>query len=306
MMTQRAFGKTGLMVSPLGFGSAPVGLLETDQKTTGQILNLLLDQGVNLIDTGECYAGAEAMIGRTVSHRRAEYVLVTKVGHKFPGATGADWSPALIRQSVENSLRLLRTDRLDVVLLHTPDLATLKRGDALAVIVEARAAGKIRFVGFSGDNEEAAYASTLPDVRVIEMSVNLADQTNIALVLPAAVKRNLGVIAKRPMANAAWRIGTLGEFYNGYAQPYAQRLAKMGLQPADLGLTGPAAQTWSEIALRFTLSIPGVHTAIVGTANPENARANLDFAGQGPLPAATVEKIRAAFQQANENWRGLT
>src|SRR5208282_5869656 len=98
------------------------------------------------------------------------------------------WSPDLISQTIDRSLRLLKTDVLDVMLLHSCDLETLKKGDALGALVQARAAGKIRFAGYSGDNDAAAYAAAHPDVAVIETSINLVDQANLDLVLPVAQK----------------------------------------------------------------------------------------------------------------------
>src|SRR6266404_2659161 len=95
-MEKRIFGRTGLSVSVLGFGAAPIGYLKTDRARVGQILNFLLDRGVNVID-------------ETVSHRRSEFVLVSKCGHKFPELQGEAWSPKMITQTVDRSLRRLRT-----------------------------------------------------------------------------------------------------------------------------------------------------------------------------------------------------
>ncbi|MDB5296464.1 MAG: aldo/keto reductase, partial [Phycisphaerales bacterium] len=83
-MKKTAFGRTGLEVTPLGFGAAPIGFLKTDQDKVASILNFMLDQGVNLIDTAAGYEGSEALIGAAVGHRRAEYVLVSKCGTKVP------------------------------------------------------------------------------------------------------------------------------------------------------------------------------------------------------------------------------
>jgi aryl-alcohol dehydrogenase-like predicted oxidoreductase len=310
VMNKVAFGRTGLEVSVLGFGSAPVGFLETDRRRVAQMLNLLLDSGVNVMDTGECYAGAEEMIGEAIGHRRDEYVLVTKCGHTVDGVNGAEWSAELIAQTVERSLRRLRTDRLDAVVLHGCSLETLKRGEALGALVAARRAGQVRFVGYSGDNEEAAHAAALSEVSVIETSVSICDQANIELVLPLAQRRQLGVIAKRPLANSAWRPRhELRGFYGRYAEPYAERLRRMGLKPAELGFDGPPEAAWPEIALRFTISVTGVHTAIVGTTSEQHVRANLAAAEKGPLPVAVCEKIREAFRRAQasagEAWTGL-
>lgn len=308
-MRNLPFGKTGLSVSPLGFGAAPIGFLNTDRDRVSGMLNFMLDAGVNLIDTAANYEGAEEVIGQTLGGRRQDYVLVTKCGTKLPDLEERAWSPELIAKTVDRSLRRLRTDRLDVVLLHSCDLKTLQKGDALGALVKAREAGKVRFVGYSGDNEAAAYAAGLPDVAVIETSVNVADQANIDSVLPKARQNNVGVLAKRPVANAAWKdLDQQPGMYKSYAVTYTDRLAKMRVDPAALGFAGDPGRVWPEVALRFTLSQPGVHCAIIGTTNPENARANLAAAEKGPLPAPAVEKLRQAFRAADPQgaWSGQT
>ncbi|MEX0776010.1 MAG: aldo/keto reductase [Phycisphaeraceae bacterium] len=306
-MEKRDFGNTGLRVSALGFGAAPVGYLKTDQQQVARMLNLMLDQGLSLIDTAECYAGSEEMIRQAVGHRRDEYVLVTKTGHDVPDTSGPEFSEERITGSIDRSLRRLGTDRLDVVLLHSCSREKLEQGEAVAALVKAREAGKIRFAGYSGDNEAAVYAATLEDIAVIETSVSIADQANIEGVLPVARRRGLGVEAKRPIANAAWKSGDQQPgFYKNYASEYHQRLAKMGLTTADLGFDGPENKVWPEIALRFTLSMPGVHCAIVGTTKTDNALANIAAAKKGPLPQPTVQAIRAAFARAQPaaGWPG--
>jgi aryl-alcohol dehydrogenase-like predicted oxidoreductase len=308
-MNKVTFGRTGLSASPLGFGAAPIGYLDTDRQRVARILNLLLDAGVNLVDTAANYPGAEEAIAATVGHRRGEFVLVSKCGWKVPGVDDPEWSAANVTKTVERSLRLLKTDRLDVMLLHSCGLDVLRKGEALGALARARDAGKVRFAGYSGDNEAAGYAATLPDVAVLQTSVSIADQANIDGVLPVARKHNVGVMAKRPIANAAWKdLSEQPGMYKSYAATYTDRLAKMRLDPAALGVSGPRDAAWSELALRFTLSQPGVHTAIIGTTNPENAKANLAAAQKGPLPADVVNKIREAFRAADREgkWVGQT
>jgi aryl-alcohol dehydrogenase-like predicted oxidoreductase len=308
-MRKVTFGKTGLSVSVLGFGAAPIGYLDTERERVARILNFMLDAGVNLIDTASNYPGAEEAIAETVGGRRDEYVLVSKCGPKLPDLDERAWSPELITKTVDRSLRQLRTDRLDVMLLHSCDLKTLQKGEAIDALVRAREAGKVRFVGYSGDNDAAEYAASLPDVAVIETSVNLADQVNIDLVLPKTVANNVGVLAKRPVANAAWKdIDQQPGMYKSYAKTYTERLARMKLDPAALGVSGPPEKAWPELALRFTLSQPGVHCAIIGTTNPDNAKANIAVADKGPLPAEAVRKVREAFRRADPQraWLGQT
>jgi aryl-alcohol dehydrogenase-like predicted oxidoreductase len=307
-INRRPLGRTGYSVSPLGFGAAPVGFLKTEQKQIATILNHLLDAGMNLIDTAAAYEGSEEAIGKAVSHRRDDFVLVSKCGQKFAGLPGEAWSAAMISATIDRSLQRLGTDHIDIMLLHSCDLGVLEKGEALGALVQARAAGKIRFAGYSGDNQVVAYAAALPEIAVIETSISLVDQANIEGVLPRARERELGVIAKRPIANGAWRpLEAQHSFYREYAAPYHQRFAEMGLRLEDFA--ADAVTDWAELALRFTLSIPGVHAAIVGTTRVENALRNVELAAKPPLSHASVQKLRDAFAAAEartaHEWPGL-
>lgn len=308
-MELRTFGKTGFEVSALGFGGGPIGCLETERREVADILNTLLDRGVNLIDTAATYAGSEEAIGGAIGHRRDDYVLVSKCGQEFDDIEGAAWSAQAIEQTVDRALRRLKTDHVDVMLLHTCDLETLQKGEALGALVKARDAGKIRFLGYSGDNEAAVYAAEHDEVAVIETSINICDQSNIDEVLPTARRNNIGVLTKRPIANAAWRdTSEQRGMYANYAKTYHERLAEMAITPADLGFPGEASAAWPEIALRFTLSQPGVTTAIIGTTKPAHVERNLEALSKGPLPENAVAALRAAFRRAEaaagEAWPG--
>jgi aryl-alcohol dehydrogenase-like predicted oxidoreductase len=306
---RRRFGKTGLEVSVLGFGAAPVGYLQIEQDRISRILNQLLDDGANLIDTAAIYEGSEEAIGQAISHRRDEYVLVSKCGPEFPDLPGKWWSEQLLLATIDRSLKRLKTDHIDVMLLHSCDLETFQRGEALGALIKAREAGKIRFAGYSGDNEAAAAAAAHPEVAVIETSINITDQCNIDAVLPAARQHNVGVIAKRPIANVAWKpLESQRGLYKDYAKSYHERFKAMGLKLEDLALDTDA--DWAEVALRFTLAQDGVHSAIIGTTNPDNAKRNVEIAKMPPLPEAAIRQIREAFAAAEmksgAKWPGLT
>src|SRR5690606_10817433 len=109
------FGNTGLRVSRLGFGAAPIGLLETELRQVENVLRFLLDSGMNLIDTAACYRGSEELLGKAVGNRREDFVLVSKCGHAS-GLPTPDWDPKTIRDSIDRSLQRLRTDHIDVML----------------------------------------------------------------------------------------------------------------------------------------------------------------------------------------------
>ena len=293
----------------MAFGSAPVAYLDRGTQSTGDILNRLLDAGCNLIDTAACYPGAEVMIGDTIAHRRDQYVIVSKCGHAVDDGDGEEWSAALIRASIERSLRRLRTDHLDVMLLHSCDQSTLERDEAWPALQDAKQAGLVRFIGYSGDNEAAAYAATLEGLSVLQLSISIADQRNIDLVLPEAEQRDIAVLAKRPIAEAAWKSPEEQiDVYKTYTAEYHRRLEQMRLDPAALGIDGPIREAWVELALRFTLSQPNAPVAIIGTTNPDHAVANLAIAEKGPLSRDTVRQIRDAFARADPDgtWHGET
>ena len=305
-MEKRRLGRTGFEVSALGFGGGPVGFLGTEQDKVTTIVNYLLDNGVNFIDTAAGYPGSEEALGKAVSHRRDEYVLVAKCGQAFDDLEGDAWSAQVIEQTVDRALRRLKTDHLDVMLLHSCEQEVLEKGEAVEALVRARDAGKIRHAGYSGDNDAVLYAAGLDAIDVVETSVNIRDQANIDSLLPEAKRCDIGVIVKRPVANAAWLgVGQQPGFYANYTTSYSERFEAMGLDLADLGGDGD----WAEIALRFTLAQDGVTSAIVGTTNPENAKRNIEVAAKGPLPNEVTVAIRSAFARAEltsgEAWLGL-
>jgi aryl-alcohol dehydrogenase-like predicted oxidoreductase len=267
---------------------------------------------VNLIDTAASYPGSEEFLGKRFSDRRHDFVLVSKCGQKIPESDAPSWSDPTIIATVDRALRLLKTDHLDVMLLHSCSLDVLKNGEAMAALVKAKQAGKTRFIGYSGDNEAAAYAAGLKDVDVIETSISIADQINIDMVLPITRKNNVGVLAKRPIANAAWKeMKQQPGMYQSYAKEYTERLRKMGITPASVGFkpsSDDEADAWPEMALRFTLSFINVHTAIIGTTNPENAAANVRYANAGPLDTTVIKNLQDAFRKCDpdKNWVGQT
>jgi len=308
-MIKTRLGKTDLQVTSIGLGGAEIGYLRPERAHASRVLNSLLDEGVNVIDTAANYSASEEIIGESVGHRREQFVLISKCGSVLPDGTGKPWTEEVVAKTIDRSLKRLRTDVIDVMLLHTCDEETLRKGEALAAMVKAREAGKIRFVGYSGDNEAAAYAATFSDIAVIETSINIADHTNVDLLLPITRDQDIGVVAKRAMANAAWKqTREQPRLYRSYAATYHDRLIAMKLSPADMGISGPPEAAWPELAVRFTLSHPGVSTAIIGTLNPENALRNIRYAEKGKLPNDVVERICAAFTAAQgaDKWTGQT
>lgn len=291
-MQTRPFGTTGLNVSALGFGAGHIGEPHYPDQDAYRLLNAVLDSGINVIDTARGYGLSEERVGRHVSARRDEFLLSTKVGYDIPGTL--DWSAEAVAAGVDRALNVLRTDVLDVVFLHSCSLEVLRRGEVIEALEDARDAGKVRVVGYSGENEALAWAIESGHFGAVQTSVNLADQWSLHRVLDAAAERGLGVVAKRPIANAPWRFE---ERPTGrYGAEYWDRLRELALEPAD--------GDWLSTALRFSAYSPGVSTAILGTGSPEHL-AQAVTAADAPLPAAEYERWRGAFVRKLDQWPGL-
>jgi aryl-alcohol dehydrogenase-like predicted oxidoreductase len=297
MIERRALGRTGLAVSVLGFGGSEIGFEAIEAAAVRRLVLDALDAGLNVIDTAECYRDSEALLGAAVADRRRDVHLFTKCGH-FEGTGRDDWRPESLERSIARSLARLQTDHLDVLQLHTCSEDDLRRGDVIAAIERARQRGQARFLGYSGDGAAARYAVECGSFDVLQTSVNVADQEAIELTLPLAHARGVGVIAKRPIANAAWRTGRRPD--NAYHHVYWDRLRCLDYD----FLRRPAAESIGT-ALRFTAALPGVHTLVVGTTQPGRWRENAALLEAGPLPSAAFEAIRARWREvADASWVG--
>ena len=294
-MEHRRLGRTDMRVSVLGFGGSEIGYQRAALRTVSRLLNAALDAGLNVIDTAECYEDSEALIGRAVGERRADYHLFTKCGHGGGWGRG-DWRPASLLRSIERSLVRLATDHVDLVQLHSCSLAELQKGAAIEALERARERGLTRYIGYSGDGDAARYAVECGRFDTLQTSVSIADQEAIDLTLPLARRARMGVIAKRPLANVAWRYSRKPD---SYYEDYWRRLRRLDYP----FLRDPARAVAT--ALRFTLAQPGVHTAIVGTARPERWTDNAALVAQGPLAARDVQAIRTRWHEvADPDWEG--
>jgi aryl-alcohol dehydrogenase-like predicted oxidoreductase len=294
---RRRLGRTGLDVSVLGFGGSEIGFERSEVSTVRRLLDDALAAGLDVIDTAECYGDSEALIGEALAGRRARVHLFTKCGH-FEGTGRDDWRPVSLERSIARSLRRLRTDYVDLLQLHTCSLDDLRRGEVIEVIERARERGQARFLGYSGDGAAARYAVECGRFDTLQTSVSVADQEALELTLPLARARNLGVIAKRPIANAAWRAGRRPD--DTYHQAYWDRLQRLDY---DFLRRSPAESIG--VALRFTAAVPGVHTLVVGTTRPGRWRENAAWLADGALPPAEFERIRARWGAvADASWVG--
>ena len=295
-------GRTGEAVTKLGFGAMELQP-RVGEQAAARLLNAVLDAGITMIDTSPDYGPSEEFIGAGISHRRSEYFLASKCGCQVDPPPPADSFPGhaydrrTLRAGVEQSLRRMRTDHLDLVQIHmSPSRATLEQHDSLGELEALRDEGKVRFIGMSG---------TLPDiVDHIEMGVFDAFQIPYSALereheelITAAARTGAGTIIRGgvargvPEALPAQYSRLPEEMRARLEQSLEARKARWDRAEARLDdvLEGMSRM---EFLLRFTLSHPDMDTTIVGTSSPDHLADNVAAAAKGPLPPDVYEDAR--------------
>ena len=303
-MERTMFGKTGLNVSRLGIGLSEIGfnLTRDDLDQAARVMNSALDAGINFLDTAACYDLSEELLGEAVSHRRDEFVLVTKAGHFMPRGEGEDWTYDLITSSIERSLERMKTDHVDLVQLHSCSVEVLERGDVTRALQDARDSGKTRFIGYSGDNENAEFAVASGEFDTLQTSFNLVDQKARHTLLPAAEAQGMGIIIKRPIGNAVWGAVKDPQPYEhnpDYTVEYHRRAAVMQAEGALPDEPDDRIMT----AMGFTLAHPEVDVMIVGTQRPEHMLSNIELIDNRlPIPATAVDALHERYDRLSDGW----
>ncbi|MCU7843672.1 MAG: aldo/keto reductase [Candidatus Thiodiazotropha sp. (ex Monitilora ramsayi)] len=250
-MDLRALGTTGIRVSPLGLGSVkfgrneqvkyPAGFEIPDDSAVSRLLAMARDLGINLIDTAPAYGTSEERLGKLLPGSRQEWVIVTKVGEIFEqGQSRFDFSDKHTRMSVERSLRRLRTDYLDVVLIHShgDDIQILEHEPVLETLRELQQQGLVRAIGMSSKTVEGGLR-VISECDLVMATCNL-DYNDELPVLQAADNASKGVLIKK------------------------------GLMSGHVG-----GKTGVRSSMEFVFSQPGVSSMIVGTINPDHLLSNV-------------------------------
>ena len=291
---RRPFGRTGTDVGVLGFGAMELrgpgynlGRQIDDDHAT-RLLNLVLDLGIDFVDTSPDYGRSEELIGRAIAGRRDEFFLASKCGcpeedgPELPRPLVHDYSKATIVTVVERSLRRLATDHLDLVQLHgTPTRSRLEADDTIATLHALRDQGKVRFIGSS---------SMLPQ---LDELIDLDVFDGFQVPYSAMQRQHEQAMARAGRAGAA--IVVRGALAQGRRDvPWSPGWDGWAAAGLDDLLDGG---TPTDFMLRYAISHPATTTAIVGTLDPGHLRANVAAAQRGPLPAdvytATQERLSA-------------
>jgi aryl-alcohol dehydrogenase-like predicted oxidoreductase len=284
-MRRRTLGRTGLSVSELALGTVELGLdygistpgerLKPDRRKAAELLHNALDLGINLIDTARAYGDAEEIIGETLRDRRDEFVLVSKVGA----------NPSAVREAVEASLRALRTDYIDVMMIHCgadadPDPETAGE------LVRLRDAGALRFLGASVYGERAALAAIDSEwCDCIEIAYSALDRRPEARILARAAERSIGLLARSVLLKGALtrRIHTLPAAFRPLQNAIACLCEAAGTDIDHL----------PEVAYRYVLSEELPHSLLVGSAHLTELQACVAYVERGGLDADAAARIRS-------------
>ena len=246
----RNLGQTGLRVSPIAFGGVKLGrntdvkypdsFSLPDDQSIADLLSTAANLGINLIDTAPAYGASEARIGALLPGKREDWIISSKVGEFYQhNVSSYDYSREAIGQSVARSLRDLRTDYLDLLLLHSDgnDLEILSNTDALECIHRLKEKGDVRAIGISAKTLAGADLA-LQSCDVIMVTLNCDDTSHLP-VIARAHELGIGVLLKKVLGS-------------GHIPP--------------------------EKSLQFALSQAGVHSAVIGTLNSEHLKDNVRIA----------------------------
>jgi aryl-alcohol dehydrogenase-like predicted oxidoreductase len=271
---------------------------EISDADLGKLLNTVLDSGITFVDTSIDYGASEERIGKHISHRRNEYFLASKAGCLVgwePSATEDRGGPhvydrANITAGVEQSLRRLNTDHLDLLQIHmTPSKKVLEENDTIQVMKDLQKEGKIRFLGMSGtlpnitdhiamgvfDTFQIPYSCSQ---REHENAISQASAAGAGIIIRGGAARgapssdNERAHSRNPELKSVFEQASLDDLFNG--------------------------DSTMEFVMRFTATHPGMTTNIVGTMNPDHLKANIGAMAKGPLSADVYEEAKRRLAAA--------
>ncbi|MBR7100296.1 MAG: aldo/keto reductase [Clostridia bacterium] len=285
-------------VTFVGFGGLEIGrnwgigkdTARPDESEAGEVLNTVLDLGINLIDTASAYHRSEERIGKFISSRRNEYVLTSKCGehNKEPG-TYYDFSYNAVRRSIDNSLKLLNTDCIDVMQIHfgPGSKAVLDNGETLAAMQDARREGKIKKLGASIDGALATRCILSGDFDVIQLNYNLADRSNQKNIQLAA-ERGIAVLVRFGLGKGLFTPRVLDKkiWLN---IPLAMKIKKL------LKLVDGDMKAYMAIALQFLYREKGVTSVLLGSKKTEHIKSNLELL-EVPIDEKVLQQAFAIFE----------
>ncbi len=316
-MNKRILGKTGREISEIGLGTWQLGTKWGDpfnREEAMKILKTADDAGITFIDTADVYnAGkSEECIGEYLSQHPGRFFVTTKCGRRLNPHTAEMYTPEAVRRFIEESLGRLRTEQLDLILLHCPPTAVYQRDDIFTALDKMKAAGKIAAYGVSIEKAEEGVRAMEYDISAMEVIFNMFRLKPLDQLFPLAKKNNVGIIARVPLASGLLtgrytrdtvfgpqdhrsynRDGAAfdkGETFSGV--PYETGLQAVEELKGVFG-TGDLAA----IAIRWVLMHPEVSVVIPGASRAEQVKSNVRAAGLEPLTEQQMQAVRDVYDR---------
>lgn len=295
-MKYRQLGRTGFTVSEISLGTVeigmPYGIAENgsvplpDEAASARFLNAALDLGVNFIDTARAYGESEAIIGRALRSRRQEFILASKVlsphGEDLPAAEVRD----LTADSVSESLRLLQTDQIDLMMVHCRATEVLPNETVFETLAKLKHSGGILKIGASVYGEEAAVAAIEHGgYDCLQIAYSILDRRLESRVVGLAQQKGVGLVARSVLLKGALT-------YRYRYLPAALSSLKAAVQRMEV-LAELHRMTLPELAYRYVVSQPVPETALVGSASISELTQAIGFAALGPLSGNQIAGIQS-------------
>ncbi|MBI1277810.1 MAG: aldo/keto reductase [Anaerolineaceae bacterium] len=297
-LLKRTLGRTGLEVTQLGFGAMEIrgnriwgGRPCTDEQAE-TILEAVLDSGINFIDTANDYGKSEMYLGQYLSKRRSEFYVATKCGCTMQYAGDHDdtphyWTRENIMRNIADSLMKMRTEYVDILQLHNPDVETAEKSGVVDMLKELQKAGVVKYIGCSSTSPHLATYIDWSVFDVFQIPYSALERQHENLITQAA-EAGVGIIIRGGVAR-----GEPGEGLGG-----ENRWEKF--ENAKLDELMEAGETRTGFLLRFTLSHPHCDTTIVGTVNPDHLKENVSIAQKGALPADIYAEAKKRLDAVGE------
>lgn len=315
-LKKRKLGRTKMDVSEIGLGTWAMGGDEwgvVEDTESIRAIQRALDLGVTFVDTADVYGSghSEELIARALAGvPRDRYVVSSKAGFDIysrpgtPGGAGQDFTPRYLRRALDESLKRLKTDHVDVYHLHNPSLEVINQGDALDTLVEQRDAGKILFIAVSVSSPKDGMACIQTGVvDALQLVYNLLNRSPEADLFPMASKHNIGIIVRTPLAFGlltgkylASHVFPHGDFRNEMAPGWLQDNVR---KVDELRFLDQPGRTLAQAAIAFVLSNPVVSVVIPGAKTVSNVDENVSAAKFAPLDQADLNRL-AEIQAAGE------
>lgn len=318
-MQFRTLGKTGFNISAISLGTWQVGGKwgsEFNQTNAEEILNTAVDNGVNFIDTADVYSDGESekAIGRFLKTRKERIYVATKCGRQIQPHINEGYQPKVLRKYVEDSLKRLQLETIDLIQLHCPPTQVFYRPEIFSLFDYLKKEGKIQHLGVSVEKvEEALKAIEFDHVTTVQIIFNMFRQRPAELFFSEAKRKNIGVIVRVPLASGlltgnyteqtVFESGDHRQFNrNGEAFDKGETFSGIdyatGLKAVEqLKQIVPTGKTLSSLALKWILCFDAVSTIIPGASKPEQVIRNLQAINEDELTKDQLQQVKNVYEE---------